>query len=191
MKIVLTLVLVAMSFYSSLPSAKDIFDPKVHTGLVTDSRARAIGDIVTILVFESSSASNAAGLSADRGTSLRLGVAASNNDSKTGKLELNDESNSRGKVQREGKLLATLSVTVVDLLPNGLLLVSGDQRIAINNEVTQIKLSGKLRTTDISDANTVLSTRLADAQIQYSGEGIVSDRAKPGILAKILNWLGL
>jgi flagellar L-ring protein FlgH len=80
---------------------------------------------------------------------------------------------------------------VTQVEPNGDLRVSGWQRLNINGESTNIKVSGRIRRDDVSSENTVLSSRLADAMIDYNGRGFASRSAKPGVVTRIFNWLGI
>ena len=89
------------------------------------------------------------------------------------------------------KLLATLTVTVTEVLPNRELRVAGEQLLTVNEELQKVNLEGRVRPQDISDGNVVLSTRLADARITYVGEGDVSERARRSAWRRIFDWLGL
>ena len=72
---------------------------------------------------------------------------------------------------------------------NGDLIVSGEQLIKVNDEKQEIVLSGRVRPIDISENNTVVSSRLADARISYVGDGVLGEKQRPGILTRILSWL--
>ena len=87
-------------------------------------------------------------------------------------------------------MVAQISVTIVRVLPNGDFQVSGEQQLNINGDKTNIRIKGRVRQADISN-NAVLSTRLADAVIDYDGTGFVSRSAKAGFLTRVFNWLGL
>ncbi len=147
--------------------------------LAGDRRASRVGDIITLVVVENSSASNTAGLNAEQSYVPRI---------YGGELKLRDESDGRGTLQRSGRLAAQLSVRVVEVLPSGELLVRGAQEINLNGEKTRISVEGLLRPNDITAGNVALSTRLANARIEYDGDGYVSDSARPGLLARIVNW---
>lgn len=69
--------------------------------------------------------------------------------------------------------------------------VRGEQEIEVHGEKTRIRLSGRLRRQDVSENNTALSSRLADARIEYVGDGLVSERARPGLISRIWTFLGL
>jgi flagellar L-ring protein FlgH len=82
-------------------------------------------------------------------------------------------------------------VRVIGINENGDLVVAGEQSLEINGEEQLITLSGIVRPRDVTGDNTVLSSRIADARIRFAGEGFVTDQSKPGLLARIFNFLGL
>ena len=88
-------------------------------------------------------------------------------------------------------MVAQISVRVDQVYPNGDLGVSGASALNISGERTNIRIRGRVRPTDISGSNTILSARLADAQIAYEGSGFVSRSARPGILQRIFGFLGI
>jgi flagellar L-ring protein precursor FlgH len=69
--------------------------------------------------------------------------------------------------------------------------VTGEQLVEINDETQRIRLEGRVRPQDITENNSVLSSRLSDAKISYVGDGVLAERQKPGWLARLLIWLGL
>src|SRR5206468_6856138 len=97
----------------------------------------------------------------------------------------------QGEVTRSERLLTQITLTVQQVLPNGDLIVAGQQWLNVNGERTRIGVRGRVRTADIQADNSVISNRIADAQIDYDGRGFVSRSAKPGILNRIFSFLGL
>ena len=75
--------------------------------------------------------------------------------------------------------------------PNGDLRVAGDQLVDINDEQQKIRIEGRVRRHDIGENNAVVSNRIAEAKIYYSGEGTLSEGQRPGFLSRVLTWLGL
>src|SRR5690606_17736037 len=94
-----------------------------------------------------------------------------------------------GSTTRGGSLNARMTAMVVDVLPNGNLVIEGRQTIIVNEEEQLIVVSGIVRPQDIAPDNTVLSTFVADATITYHGTGPLGDRQEPGLLTRLLNWL--
>ncbi len=82
-------------------------------------------------------------------------------------------------------------MTVRSVDSNGDLHVSGEQLLRVNNERQEIVLSGRVRPSDIGENNTIASSRLADATISYVGEGSLSEKSSPGIISRVLTWLGV
>jgi flagellar L-ring protein FlgH len=172
-------------------TAANLFDADAYQALTADRRASKAGDIVTILVYENSSASNSADTSTNTNFALNGKVAtlyAGNNMAQVG---AGDSYGGKGKIERSGRLLAQISATVTEALPNGDLVIAGDQNIDVNGEKTRIHLKGRVRPVDIAQNNSVLSNRLADAQIDYTGEGYITDRSRPGLIPRLFAWLGL
>lgn len=170
---------------------ENLYRADTHRSLIADRRAALPGDIVTVLVYENSTASSSADTSTNTSFGLQGSVTTMADTHHAPKAQVGDSYGGRGQIQREGRLLAQLSTTVTQVWPNGDLNISGEQTININGEKTRIRLSGKVRAVDISQANTVLSNRLADAQIDYVGDGYVTERTKPGLIPRVLAWLGL
>lgn len=168
--------------------AESLFDATRYQPLIKDHRARQVGDLLTVLIYETASSTT----SADRETnkSLDVGASASFDDSShEGALGANNDSAGGGSINRTGRLVASVSVTVESILPNGEMLVRGEQSIQFNDESQFIRLEGRVRPEDITASNTVLSTRVADARIKYVGEGLLGRTQKPGLITNFFNWI--
>ncbi len=94
-----------------------------------------------------------------------------------------------GKISGGDKLTARITATVIDVMPNGNLLVEGRKEVTFEKEKRFIVLSGIVRPEDIEFDNSVSSSRIADARIEYSGTGVVSDKQKPGVFHRIFDWI--
>jgi len=171
--------------------AADLFDPNTYQAMTSDKRALRVGDALTVLVYEDSSASSSADTSTNTSAGLRTDFSRTNGARNGFQAGVGDDYGGRGRIQRSGRLLAQLSVPVQEILPNGDLAVAGEQRIDVNGEKTNIKLKGRVRPQDIASNNTVLSSRLADVSIEYIGDGYLTDRSRPGLIPRVLAWLGL
>jgi flagellar L-ring protein precursor FlgH len=159
-----------------------------------DQRAYRVGDSLTVLIVEAASASASANTQTDRNTGVSAkGSVTAGNDNYHGSadLDLSDDFAGRGSINRTGKVTAQMTVTVMGITNNGELLVSGKQMIAVNDEVQEIAVTGKVRPYDILANNVVLSSRLADAKISYVGEGLLAQQQRPGVISRFLRWLGL
>ncbi len=165
--------------------------------LARDVRASQVNDVVTVLVSESVNAVSTGASTTERASSANSSITQlAGVKSKTGALANllgmsgDQKLNGTGTTSRSTTLTATLTARVVKVMPGGLLLIEGDKSIVVNSEHQLIKVRGIVRTPDISTANTVMSTQVADLQIQVDGKGIVADAVRrPNVLYRIL--LGL
>jgi flagellar L-ring protein precursor FlgH len=171
-----------------------------YEDLFLSQKARRVGDIITVQIVESSSASNRATTETERSSGLEAGVSnffgAENqypadksffNPFAGVKGDMTSDFEGDGTTQRSGEFRATLTARVITVLPNGNMRILGTREIKINNETQYIYLSGLVRPEDITAGNTVLSTQVADAKLDYSGFGIIDARQRPGWLANALN----
>ena len=89
----------------------------------------------------------------------------------------------------QNRLNGRVAVTVVDVMPNGNLVIEGKKNLLINKENVTITLSGMVRRDDVRLDNTVLSDNVAEAEIRATGRGVIADRQRRGFLTRILDWL--
>ncbi|HYD79884.1 MAG TPA: flagellar basal body L-ring protein FlgH [Paucimonas sp.] len=171
-------------------AAESLYDAGSFRAMVSDKRAHRIGDSLTVLIYENSSATTRADTSTHRKNNVGVRAFADGSDHAAG-IGLSNDFDGGGTVQRSGRLLAQITASVTGIAPNGDLLITGEQMLEINADKQHIRVEGRVRTLDISDANTVLSSRLADARISYLGAGELTDSQRRGWLTKILTWLGL
>lgn len=170
------------------PLEAKIIQPQGQTYF--DHKASQVGDLVTIIIVESSKASSQA--ATNTGKDGQVGVSPSGgvlNFIPIFGIRGESRSDSKGSTTRGGSINARVTAKVVDIEPGGALVLEGTQRIVVNKEQQEIVLRGVVRPEDISPDNTVLSTYLADAEIEYKGEGpIGGKRQSPGL---ITNFFGL
>jgi len=174
----------------ALPAAGEgLYNPETFRALTADNRAYRIGDALTVVVVENSSATSSADTSTAKNGSVAGAATLTNNQDRRVGVDLSEDFGGRGKIQRSGKLLATMTVNVVGHTENGDLLISGSQLIELNEEKQQMQIDGRVRPADIADNNVILSSRIADAKISYIGDGILGEKQRPGILTRFLSWL--
>lgn len=181
--------------YTMPPAASGtIFNPAGGFGLFMDLRARAVGDILTVMLVERTNATKEASTSTSKGTSVDTGspvFAGRPMTSKglplTNQLESDSSFDGQGDASQSNRLDGSITVTVIDRLPNGNLLVRGEKRITINQGEEFIRLQGIVRPVDIGPQNTVESTKVADAEISYAGKGTLADANRPGWLSRFFN----
>lgn len=171
-------------------AGQDLFQGSNWAAMAADRRATQVGDSITVIVHQVAEASNttqnSTRKSTDTGASLRAGGI-----DEGGALSFGGGYSGRGEARRSERLLAQLSVTIEQILPNGDYRIVGRQQIRVNGETTLIAVRGRIRAADISGDNAVLSSRIADAEIDYNGKGFVSRSAKPGLINRLFSLLGL
>ncbi len=168
--------------------------------LFVDNRASRIGDILTVAIYERAEANKKATTDTDRETTVSADV------SKFFGLEENianinhaidpahlisagykNEFKGSGSTTRKENLVATLTTRVVEVLPNGTLRISGSKSVTVNHEQQIIHLSGIVRPQDITPNNVVDSKYVLDANIVYTGNGVIDDKQQPGWLLQLLD----
>ncbi|MFW1676709.1 flagellar basal body L-ring protein FlgH [Pontibacter sp. JAM-7] len=167
-----------------------IYSAATSMNLYGDGRAYRVGDILTVTLREQTSSQKSAKTELDKESSVSLeqGVAFGNGVSVLGKPLSFDlpasttEFDGEGKSDMSNSLSGNISVTVHEVLPNGVLLVRGEKWLTLNQGDEYIRVSGMVRPQDIGSDNTVASTKLADARIAYSGTGAVND-------TNVMGWL--
>lgn len=173
----------------AIAAGGSLYDAHQFQPLTADRRAIGIGDPLTVLVVEIASAESRA----ETTSGSKFGIDAGSTDA-TGLaragVSVDTDSSGTGKTTRTGSVKAQLSVRVEQKLESGNLFVRGQQLIVVNGEQQRIRVEGIVRPIDISADNIVLSTRLVDAKIEYSGAGWVSNNQKPGLFARLARFLG-
>ncbi|WP_417223744.1 flagellar basal body L-ring protein FlgH [Amphritea sp.] len=169
-----------------------IFNAATSNSLYGDGRAHRVGDIITIVLEESTSSTKSNKTSVDKSNSQTLAsptifgvqptilgkpLSISSGDSNT-------EFEGEGSSDMSNSLDGNITVTVHEVLPNGLMIVKGEKWLTLNQGDEYIRVSGMIRPQDISSSNTVNSTQLADARITYSGSGALNDSNSMGWLSK-------
>lgn len=171
--------------------AQNLYRSDQYRPLVSDRRAHRVGDILTVLVVENASASATAGTNTDKNNDLGVQFSSPSSAQKNYNLSVDQNYDGGGKSARTGKLLAQISVVVKAIEPNGDLQINGIQDIEINDEKQTINLAGKVRSIDVDERNTVLSTRVANAKITYVGNGVLAESQHKGWLSRLITLFGL
>ena len=173
---------------TTAPPTGSIYQPAYVRPLFEDRRARLVGDILTINLAEKTSAQKSSNASASRNADLSAGLTAMNKVPLSGLVGLNIAANNETDFSGKGAAAAnnlftgTITVTVIEVYPNGNLLVSGEKQIAINQGQEFIRFSGVVNPYNITPANSVQSTQVADARIEYKGSGYIDE-------AQTMGWL--
>ncbi len=166
--------------------------------LFVDNRATSVGDIVTVTIREKSSASKEATTSTGRSTSASADITSlfglesnlANLNSSIDPANLisagyKNDFQGTGSTTREEDLTATITTQVIDVLPNGNMRISGSKSVMVNHEKQLINLSGIVRQQDITPDNEIDSRYILDANIVYSGKGVIDDKQRPGWLIRL------
>lgn len=182
-----------------------IYQPSFESNYFTDRKAFRVGDIITINLNERMQASKNASSTIQKDSDLDIGVpnilgmAVSPKNPLSGisalgmtnkNLSLEASANAKrstkgsGQAGQSNSLAGSITVTVADVLPNGVLVVRGEKWLTLNTGDELIRISGLVRPDDISTDNTVSSTRIADARITYSGTGTFANASQPGWLSR-------
>lgn len=164
-----------------------------------DRRAGRVGDIVIVQIVEQHRGSKSANTTADRESSLSAGASGGLFDLHdllgdfrnlfSADVETSNEFEGEGSTSREDSLTGTIAAKVVEVLPNGDLRIQGKRQVKVNSETQTMTIKGIVRRIDLDTQNTVLSSAVADAEISYTGLGVVDDVQRPGWATRIFDWL--
>lgn len=185
-----------------LPAAQNngaIYQAGFETNLYDDRKAYRVGDIITITLNERTQASKNANSQMQKDSTANIGltslfgggVSVNNpngglNPLDAARLSLDAEYNASrdtkgdAKAGQSNSLSGSVTVTVSEVLPNGILAVRGEKWLTLNTGDELVRIAGLVRADDIGTDNTVPSTRVADARITYSGTGAFADASQPG-----------
>ena len=186
---------------SALPH--ELVTPKAVTGslfheaqmreLFTDAKAFRVGDVVTIKLSERTQAQTASASSTSKSSDLSLDgptlfgqpteMVGGGNFLSASASQGRNLSGS-GKSSQSNQLTGELTVTVARVLPNNNLIVKGEKRLTINNSLEHLRISGIVRPQDVAPDNTVLSTKVANAHVEYSSKGIMADAHRAGLASR-------
>ena len=173
---------------TALPANGAIYQTVQARPLFEDRRARRIGDTITINLVERNTAQKSANANATRNGNMTAGIGPISRLPLSGlnglELEAEAESdfNGKGAAAANNVFNGTITVTVIDVYPNGNLLVSGEKMVAINQGNEFIRFSGVVNPATVTTSNTVQSTQVADARIEYKGSGYINDN-------QVMGWL--
>lgn len=162
--------------------------------LFTDIKANKVGDILTVMIYEQSKASQKAESKTSKSSSTEAsggpGIGSLDFIPLFGMdVENSNSFDGKGESIRNGSLSARMSVTVTSVLPNGDLVIEGSRTVGISGDRETLALNGVVRQKDISPDNTIDSYLIADAEIHYSGKGNASTSSRPGFISRFFTWL--
>jgi flagellar L-ring protein precursor FlgH len=163
--------------------------------LFEDRKANRIGDILTVRLVEQTNASKSSQTSTDKSTETTLanptvfGTVLTNKGIPLfgGSLSGDQQFEGKGSSSQSNSLAGDITVTVVDRLPNGNLLIRGEKWVTLNQGQEFIRLSGIIRPDDIQPDNSLLSTRIANAKITYSSKGVLAAANRMGLISRFFH----
>lgn len=168
-----------------------LFSDTYGIQLYGDKKARNVGDIITVLLDEQTQGSKSSAASTSKSNSAALTAPVvpfvGELGSLSGSIAGDRSFSGSGDADQSNSLTGNITVTVSEVLPNGVLRVRGEKWITLNTGAEFIRIQGMLRPDDINLDNTVSSQKLADARIAYSGSGNVANSTKQGWLASLFN----
>ena len=190
----------AVNLASEKPSNGAIFRSGQSGLFATDQRARRVGDILTVTFNETFAATKAATAASSKADAFAVTLPTGLPNILTGGFATDDSGvngggltagtnrtfSGAGNAAQSNSFTGSLAVTVTRVFPNGNMEVAGQKEITLNNGNEYVRVKGIVRPEDISATNIVSSTRLADAQIRYTGSGHLADASKPGWLSQLM-----
>ncbi|WP_371372219.1 flagellar basal body L-ring protein FlgH [Sporomusa aerivorans] len=158
--------------------------------LFIDHRAHAVGDIVTIIISESSSATR-------KGNTSNSKSASTNVDAGSGLLTFinsvtagsEDSFTANGSISNTNSVTGRLTVKIIEVKPNGQMVVQGTQSIRQNSDTQKITITGIIRPEDVSSDNTIVSNKVADAELKIEGKGPISRKQRQGVITQLFDLI--
>lgn len=169
--------------------------------MFADRKAGAVGDILTVVVQETAASSSSQRKKSDRASSVDASIsqflfppAISGLGTKGGvlpatKLSAKNDFSGGGDISNSQSLTATTAVLVTDVLPNGNLVIQGVRLVTFSGETQYVVLRGMVRPDDITSANTIFSSSIADARVEFISQGSLTDAQKKGWITKLYDIL--
>jgi flagellar L-ring protein precursor FlgH len=182
-----------------------IYQSGYEQRLFEDIKARRVGDILIVSFDEKTAATKNAKTNTDKGSEVKTDVieflgsypqfnvpgliplASNDNNTLDNDFDSSINFDSDAGSSQSNSLTGNIAVTVIQVYPNGYLYVSGEKRLTLNQGDEYVQLSGIVRPVDIEPDNTIASSKIADARIAYSGEGVLNDANRMGWLTRFFN----
>lgn len=179
-----------------------IYQAGYSAGIFEDAKARRVGDLLTVVLAEKTQASKSASTNAKKkdtvnianptilGSPVQFGapgllpLLTNRNNNLANSLSSSNDFAGAGDTSQSNSLTGNITVMVTQVMENGNLVVEGDKHLTLNQGDEVIHIRGIVRPVDVQDDNTVLSTRVGDAEITYRGKGVVADASKMGWLSR-------
>jgi len=179
----------------SIVPTGSLFKANYVNNIYSDSKAHRVGDIISVILSENTQANKNAKTEIKKENTASMGAISGlggapvtiNGDSIQFGVSQENDFKGDSKSNQGNSLSGNISVHVLRVLPNGNLMIRGEKWITLNNGDEYIRLTGIIRSKDISSSNTVFSTKVANARIQYAGTGTFADANEQGWLTEFFN----
>lgn len=186
-----SIALLSGSYHMEQAQAISLYGDGGHgKSMFTDRKAGQIGDILTIIISERTTTSTNKSTSNSKSGEQSLGAGVGWLDFLVNSsASQKDKFTAAGNATNSNRYVGNITVTVVDVMENGNLVVEGKQSIWQNKNEEKITITGIIRPDDIGVNNTIPSTKVADATIRFDGKGPLNAKQRQGILTQIFNFL--
>lgn len=182
----------AESLQPSVNNNGSLFQARYNPGLYTDQQARRIGDIITVNFDEAYKSSKSAETQTNKKAEAKISpgsifgsIPSFNGMTLDMDMSADRKFTGKGDADRSNSLRGQISVTVADILPNGVLSIRGEKWLTLSDGDEYIRITGLIRPQDISPTNTVVSSKVADARISFGGRGSLDNATKQGWITRI------
>ena len=164
--------------------------------MFADPKANQVGDALTVIIQENASASNRTSTKTAKNSKTAISSTVPGAGNILGFIPLHsldsgidNQYTGDASTSRSARLTARMTVTVVGKKPNGDLIIEGVRTLKINGENEAIYVNGSVNPTMVRRDNTVLSSSIADLQIEYTGKGTITQGTRPGVVVRFINWI--
>lgn len=167
-----------------------LYNSGYNWGLVQDHRAYRVGDILTVILDESTQSSKQAKTNFGKKNDVTIGVPTvmgKTLDKASGSVSGDRNFNGGASSQQQNSLRGAITVAIYKVLPNGVLAVRGEKWLTLNQGDEYLRVTGLVRSEDIEHDNSISSQRIANARISYAGRGALSDANSAGWLTRFFN----
>lgn len=175
-----------------------IYKTGFGVALFEDSKAHRVGDIITVILQERTNSSKSASTTTAKDAEVSIaaptlfgkGITHRGNDILSASIDAERDFSGEGDSTQSNSLTGQISVTVVDVYPNGNLMIRGEKLLTLNQGSEHVRISGIVRAADVTPTNTVFSTQVANARIVYGGQGVLADVNTKGWIQRVFdsNW---
>lgn len=179
---------------SAPPTDGSLYSEGSALSLFTDQKAMRIGDLITIVLSEQTVSNKSANVDVSKKSAVSLpdptllgGLVTLNGRSLASEMAGERTFNGGADAGQSNSLRGNITVTVVDVWPNGTLVIRGEKWMTLNRGDELIRINGLVRPSDVSSENEVLSTKIANAKITYTGSGELASTQKMGFMSRFFN----